>query len=283
MALTDVRVLDSITQPDGGHSGDGAGYSGVVIAASHGGRYAGYLAARLGVRGVILNDAGVGKDDAGIGGLAYLDDLDCPAATVDHDSARIGDGLDCARNGRITHVNDAAEALGCRVGESALDCADRMRDAEVSGFAESGSDASDSAPEYETARFGIEDGDPPVWGMDSLSLIGSQDAGRIAVTGSHGARLAGETETYIPTPVAGAVFNDAGGGKDDAGVSRLPVLADRGIPAATVAADSARIGSARSTWEDGRLSAVNRVASDLGVAPGDSCPEFVAGVRESWE
>lgn len=264
MPPTDVRVLDSVTQID-----DARGS--VVVAASHGGRYAGYLAARSGVLGVVLNDAGVGKDDAGIGSLDYLDDLGCAAATVGHDTARIGDGLDAARNGRITHVNDAAKALGCRVGQSALDCAAGMQ----------GGSAPESAPEYETARFELDPGDPPVWGMDSLSLVGEADAGRIAVTGSHGARLAGETESYMPTPVAGAVFNDAGGGKDDAGTSRLPALNDRGIPAATVAADSARIGSARSTWESGVVSAVNRVAEDAGVGPGDSCREFAAAVRRT--
>ena len=39
------------------------------MAASHGGVYAAYLAAVSKVRGVILNDAGLGLDRAGIGGL----------------------------------------------------------------------------------------------------------------------------------------------------------------------------------------------------------------------
>ena len=37
----------------------------VLIGASHGGVYAGYLAAKAGVRAVLLNDAGVGIEDAG--------------------------------------------------------------------------------------------------------------------------------------------------------------------------------------------------------------------------
>ncbi len=55
---------DTVTKPDGRHR------DAVLIGGSHGGIYAGYCAAKAGVRAVILNDAGVGKDRAGIGSLA---------------------------------------------------------------------------------------------------------------------------------------------------------------------------------------------------------------------
>ena len=54
----------------------------VVVSGSYGGRYNSFNAAKWGVRGVIMNDAGVGKDDAGICGLAYLDQIDLAAATA---------------------------------------------------------------------------------------------------------------------------------------------------------------------------------------------------------
>ena len=63
----------------------------VVVGGSHGGTYAGYLAARARAGAVILNDAGIGKDDAGIGCLGYCDALGMAAATVSHMSARIGE------------------------------------------------------------------------------------------------------------------------------------------------------------------------------------------------
>ena len=63
----------------------------VVVSGSHGGRYPGYLAAKAGLRAVILNDAGIGKDAAGIGALPYLDALGIAAAAVSHESCRIGD------------------------------------------------------------------------------------------------------------------------------------------------------------------------------------------------
>jgi len=75
------------------------------------------------------------------------------------------------------------------------------------------------------------------------------------------------------------LFTDAGIGVDEAGVTRLPALEARGIAAGTVAAASARIGDARSTYEDGILSRVNRRASALGIVPGMAAREFVAIAR----
>ena len=56
-------VTDSVTTL-GAHARGRA-----VLAASHGGIYAAYLAARAGVKAVIMCDAGVGRNRAGIGGL----------------------------------------------------------------------------------------------------------------------------------------------------------------------------------------------------------------------
>ena len=53
-----------------------------------------------------------------------------------------------------------------------------------------------------------------------------------------------------------------------AGLGRLPALAARGIAAITVAADSARIGEARSLFEDGIVSAANAIAAAWGACPG---------------
>ena len=68
-------------------------------------------------------------------------------------------------------------------------------------------------------------------------------------------------------------------GIDEAGVTRLPALDARGIAAATVTAASARIGDARSTYEDGIVSRVNHRAAALGAAPGIGARDFVAIVR----
>ena len=78
-----------------------------------------------------------------------------------------------------------------------------------------------------------------------------------------------------------AVYNDAGGGIDDAGMSRLPALDERGIAAATVGAATARIGDGRSTYDDGRISHVNEAAARCGARPGMSVPDLVRLIIES--
>ena len=70
------------------------------------------------------------------------------------------------------------------------------------------------------------------------------------------------------------VCHDAGMGCEDAGIGRLEPCADMGVPAATVAGATARIGDARSLWNTGRLSAANRLARAAGAAPGMTVPEF---------
>src|SRR5579864_9817411 len=97
-----IVIADSITRV--GPEAAGA----VVVNASHGGVYAAYLAAKLGAAAAIFNDAGVGREGAGIGGLDYLQDLGIAAATVGHGTARIGDGADMLARGVITHFNPLA-------------------------------------------------------------------------------------------------------------------------------------------------------------------------------
>src|SRR5580704_4250949 len=75
----------------------------VVVSGSYGGRYNAFNAAKWGVRGVIMNDAGVGKDNAGIVGLDYLDGIGLAAATADAQTCHIGDGEHMLAHGVISH------------------------------------------------------------------------------------------------------------------------------------------------------------------------------------
>jgi len=101
----------------------------------------------------------------------------------------------------------------------------------------------------------------------------------VLVTGSHGGLLGGRPDTALKYDALAALFNDAGIGIDEAGVTRLPALEARGIAAGTVAAASARIGDARSTYEDGILSRINPCAAALGITPGITARQFVAITR----
>lgn len=263
-----VRVVDSITKLDASYEG------GVMIAASHGGVYPAYLAASAHLRGVVLHDAGLGLDRAGIASLAYLDRLGMAAATVGYLSARIGDGADMAARGIISYVNRAAAALGCAPGQACRAAAEAMLRAAPCAV---------EPPPYEEARFLLrrKPGEPDVWGLDSNSLVRPEDQGAIVVTGSHGALLGGKPETAIRVAALAAIFHDAGIGIDRAGISRLPSLEARGILGATVEGDSARIGDARSVWQTGRLSALNPAAERAGGRIGMAVPEFVEKVISS--
>jgi uncharacterized protein YunC (DUF1805 family) len=261
-----VLVADSITRV--GAEASGA----VVVNGSHGGRYAAYLAAKLAVAAAIFNDAGVGRDEAGISGLRYLAGLAIPAAAVGHMSARIGDGQDMMAHGVITHANEEAKALGCVPGISCREAAAALRGAAPGGR--------EPPPEAEAAFLLISQA-PQLWALDSASLVGPEHERAVVVTGSHGGLLGGRPETALKYDARAALFNDAGIGLGEAGVSRLPALDKRGIAAATVAAASARIGDARSTYEDGILSRVNDRAARLGVQPGMTARDFVAIVRSA--
>jgi hypothetical protein len=261
-----IVVADSITRI--GTEAAGA----VVVNASHGGVYAAYLAVKLEAAAAIFNDAGIGRDRAGIGGLHYLEELGIAAATVGHDTARIGDGADMMANGVITHANARAALLGVGVGQSCRDAAAALQQAQQTHRA---------PPEALEAAFLLIAETPQVWALDSASLVLPEHKDAIVVTGSHGGLLGGKPETALKYDVLGALYNDAGIGKDEAGISRLPALDARGIAAATVAAASARIGDARSTYEDGVVSRVNARAAALGLCEGMNAREFVARLRQA--
>lgn len=256
-----VLTEDSVTHLGGRHRGR------IVIAGSHGGVYAAYLAAKAELRGVILNDAGGGLDGAGHAGLGYLEALGIPAATVGALSARIGDGADMAARGIVSRVNGIAAALGCAPGQPAPDCARRMTAAAWKRPA---------APPLDEARHLLlaRPGEPEVWALDSASLVGSGDAGRILVVGSHGGAPGGLARNALKADALAAVFHDASVGADRAGLSRLALLDTRGIAATAVDGDTARIGEGRSLWATGRISFVNRTAEALGAAPGLTVPAF---------
>ena len=241
----------------------------VLVAGSHGGVIAAYLAAVAGARAVILNDAGVGKDAAGIAGLAYLDAIGMAAVTVAHGSARIGDGADALARGVVSHCNLAAAKLGVACGMPCREAAALLERAPV---------PSATPPAYAEGRYLLSrsPGRPDVWGLDSVGKVAPADAGCILVVGSHGALHGGRPESALSVAALGAVFNDAGLGADRAGITRLPVLAGRGVAAASVDCFSARIGDARSMWATGILSHVNRIAAGRGIRPGMPVTAFAA-------
>jgi hypothetical protein len=244
----------------------------VVVCGSHGGLYPAWLAARAGVRAVVLNDAGIGRHQAGIAGVHWLDAFDIPACAVDYRSARIGDGADSLAHGIVTMSNGAAARHGCVPGHTCRQV--------VKCLLENADEAEPSEIPVDMGEHRVRvpnTGHREVWLMDSVAMARPEDGRKIVVTGSHGALLGGEAgDGVLAMDVFAAFFNDAGGGKQEAGYARLPVLDARGIAAATVSAFTARIGDGRSTYETGVISRVNDTARRLELKEGMTAREAVA-------
>jgi hypothetical protein len=260
-----IMTVASCSNVREGHRGH------VVVSGSYGGRYNAYNAAKWPVRAVIMNDAGIGKDDAGICGLEFLDRIKMAAATADAQTCHIGDGDHMLAHGVISRVNETAAALGCKPGQSVRDCAELMRAA---------APPTEMPPAIsDGARYILRDnpGEPRLICADSIGMIGPEDAGQIVVTASHGALSGGRPDNAVAPDVHAVFFSDggAGGGMDGAGIARLAPLDRRGIPAGAITADSAPIGDSRALYNDGVLSHVNEAAARLGAHPGMTLKAFV--------
>lgn len=262
MTIGTIVESDSATKLFEEHRGQ------VVICGSHGGTYPAYRAAEAGLRAVILSDAGIGLEQAGLACLGYCEQLGMAAATCSHESARIGDARDMARRGHISHVNGIAEGLGCSTGQQVMVAAERLRQAPHLEW---------TVPAYTEARVLMNnDGDAPrIVCLDSVTLVTEEDIGQIVLTGSHGGLMGGKPEGALKVDALAAFFNDAGIGIDDAGLGRLTALQRRGIVGATVKAMSARIGDGRSTYEDGVVSRINDQARHVGIEEGMTAKDAV--------
>ncbi len=239
----------------------------VLVAGSHGGLIACYLGASAGAHALILNDAGVGLDGAGVAGLSQLDAIGMAGATVSSLTARIGDGKDSLARGVISHINQAASDAGVAKGMRAREAAMLLRDAPPAH--------SSPLPYADGRRLLGMQGETEIWALDSVGELVAEDDGRILLIGSHGGLHGGRPDSALnwngrAVAARAAAFNDAGGGIDDAGFTRLSPLDARGIAAVTVNAATARIGDGRSMFKSGLISHLNVAAARTGARNGDS-------------
>jgi hypothetical protein len=105
----------------------------------------------------------------------------------------------------------------------------------------------------------------------SITAVPARPPQAVIVSGSHGGLYSAACALQLGVPAV--LFNDAGGGLDNAGVAGLALLERYGVAAAAVSHRSARIGDASDAWVRGRIHAVNRIAQALGVRPGMSTPD----------
>ena len=245
-----IQLLDSITDATAATAGQ------IVVSGSHGGFYPAAVASGARARAVLFNDAGTGLEQAGVAGVLALADTGMAAAGVDCQSCEIGSAADTLENGVISVVNNVAEALGITAG---------MPVATAIPLLETAPMPQGKLPPYPEARQSVQVNTVSVELLDSASLVGPQDSSKIVITGSHGGLIGGNPARAIKAPVRIAVFNDAGFGKDNIGISRLPALDARDIAAVTVSCQTARIGDAKSALETGVISALNDAAQAQGA------------------
>ncbi|MGO9435264.1 MAG: hypothetical protein ACLP00_13360 [Terracidiphilus sp.] len=225
----------------------------VVVGGSNATAYAAYYSARAGVRAAIHHDCGIGRDEAGVSGLPWADQHGMAMAAVATDSARAGDAEDMFHRGIISRVNKLAAKCGVETGQRVAKAVELLKSAPWPH-------AEAEAPVEERV---FVDG---ILCIGSISFATPEDEGLVVASGSHGGRSAAPyTRSFKPRLV---FFNDGGFGADRAGAACLPLLDPDGIAAATVSADSARIGDGESTLTQGIISAVNETAYRLGARVG---------------
>ena len=252
---TEVVLLNSIT--DAGTDAVGK----IGVSGSHGGLFAAAVASRAGLRAVALNDAGIGLDQAGIAGLIALDQVGMAGIAVTANSAEIGSAQDSLDNGIVGFVNETAQRLGVRPGLPLIDQIHLLANA---------SEPSSRLAEVAETRQSVQINKTQVLCVDSASMITPDDAGSIIVTGSHGGLIGGDPARACKANAGFVAFNDASGGKNDMGFTRLPALAARGIAAVTLRHDSCKIGDAQSALATGIISRSNAAAQNLGFLPDQS-------------
>lgn len=236
---------------------------GVLVCGSHAGSVVAEYCLANGAAALIANDAGVGKENAGVAGLQLLDAYGCAGASVDCWSARIGDGRDSYDSGIISTANGTALSVGIRPGMLASEAATLLSQRVKR-------DAPSNVRLRHRGPIVFSEGPPRIIGLDSASMVTTDFGNAIVVTGSHGGTVAG---VALRARTLAAFFNDAGVGKDAAGISRLARLELDGIPAGTVTCTSARIGDAVDTFENGVLSYLNESALKRGLRLGEPVRE----------
>ena len=250
-----VVIADTITVLGAAHAGA------VIVCASHGGASSGEFALRYPCVGVFFNDAGIGKEHAGVAGVLALDAHGLASAGVDNASAEIGLGHDTWENGTVSVANRTATSRGVRPGMSVKAAA-----AALSKNVQPLPAAARTARPAVLFRGRVPLRDFTVNLCDSISMIDAADAGQVVISGSHGGAV---SAVYaLRNRPAIVFFNDAGVGKNRAGIRSLELLAKQGVAAGTVMHVSARIGDARDTLESGIVSYLNDLGRRRGLAVG---------------
>ena len=227
--------------------------------------YAGVLCARMVMaarpRFVIGLDCAIGKDGAGVAGLAYYEALGVPAGAADVMTAEMGNGKDLYEEGVLSRINEAAERLGVKAGMPVKKAAALL----LSGAAR--------VERWDPARREVIHTDPAtgrsIVATDSIAFALPEDRERnvLCTAGHTGRSVVGYFRDFRPWAF---ICSDGGIGKNRSGITALDDVEKDGIPGASVDARTARMGDGHSTYFDGVISAANSLAKAKGVRVGQS-------------
>ena len=224
------------------------------------------------VKAVFLNNAGIGKNQAGISGLSHYEAAHILACAVDNYSAEIGVARDTWESGIISHTNTLAEKAGIQPCDSVQEAVARIINTiaptsptqekeNLESLANEKKDSTgkpDLKKQFQTQIDGVS-----ITVADSITFLTDSNAGDIVVCGSHGGVSAGE---YAQKHQLKAVFfNDAGIGKNNAGIKSLDSLSDAGILACTVDCMSAEIFNGQDVLDNGIISVCNQLAKSRNI------------------
>ena len=218
------------------------------------------------VKAVFLNNAGVGKNHAGISGLSHYQYENILACAVSHNSAEIGVSHDTWESGIISHTNTQADELGIQIGDSVKEAVTKIinqiallsliQNKNSQPLAEEKKENNSKVDPKKQTQTQIDGVSITV--TDSITFLNESNAGNIVVCGSHGGVSAGH---YAQKHRLKAVFfNDAGIGKYNAGIKSLDSLSNSGILACTVDCMSAEIFNGQDALENGIISVCNQLA-----------------------
>jgi len=237
----------------------------VVMGASFAGAPTAAMPMRPGCKGWIAHEGGPGKDDAGVSGLPLADRFGIPAAAIATDEAGLSKGMTLV-TGHVSRCNKTAEALGVRVGQTGGEAAKLMLKAPTGKPINLDGVIDEDIHEVYAGEHG------KILAVWSFSRVTGTHPHDVFCVASHGGKVMAEYALRV-RPKA-LIANDAGGGLDRSGMDGLEAVEQVcGCPAATVSSASARIGDARSTYDDGIISAVNGPAAAAGVTVGMSAAD----------
>jgi len=211
-----------------------------------------------GVKAVIATDGGIGKDEAGINGLTHGETIGVPVAAIAAMSAETSNGRSTLL-GEVSRANAQARALGVEPGMLAYEAAALLAKAPPGRPIPTVHETEGPVVVEETPNGRI-------WASPGTTSIREEIPNDIVCSGSNASRVM--SDGVLRMAAKGAIANDAGIGRNNTAVEGVMLLAEHGIPAASVSTMSARLGEGLSTWNDGVLSVVNEVAAGLGVTVG---------------